>query len=516
MNHLTRRAVLFGIAVTALAGGVFKYFGGRESPLRAFFASPKIAGMPTKQISGTLIDWKARSKITYDLLFDYEAVGPHLPVVWLDAERRNYNFDMFALPAYLGDYRQNPQRSGSHEALSGLGAVLGASVAGIDMRDYEGRNFVRECLGYHQKNRVAKILFNQTGDSGSESSFWYMIYPNIAFFAINSFYPDEPEFDSVSKDIANEFVQMLKHLKSIEGEFTFEFTGYNFLDKEGVYGGHREPDAAAGVAWVLYMAYLRFGDKQYLDGAQKCLEYLDVRSVEENPFYEILLAFGVTIAARMNKTEGTSYDVAKYFDWIFDGFSDSRAGWGIISDVWGLTEVHGLQGSVTDSGGYAFAFNTFNIVAAIAPLPIYAPEYASQIGKWLFNVALSARLFYPDQVLPENQSQPELRDTYGGAFAYEGIRKEWAFIFPFATADSRRNTWAQTDLGIYGSSLVGVMGGIIHHVEDSGVVVFEISKTDFFADSKEPVYLAYNPNQSTTRYLDQEIFSGESVLSLTI
>jgi hypothetical protein len=74
-------------------------------------------------------------------------------------------------------------------------------------------------------------------------------------------------------------------------------------------------------------------------------------------------------------------------------------------------------------------------------------------------------------------------------------------------------TWAQTDLGIYGSGLVGVMGGLIHHIEDSGVVVFEISKTDFFADSKTPVYLAYNPNDSATNYLGQTIESGESVLA---
>jgi len=513
MNNLTRRGLIIGGAASLLVGGLYKFLGKSGATLKAFVASPKIAAMPINQVSGVLIDWKARAKLTYALLFDFNAKGPHLPVVWQDTERRNYNFDMFALPAYLGDYRQNPEHMGSHESLSGLGAVLGASLAGMNMRDYQGRDFVKECLGYHQQNRVAKILFNQTADSGSESSFWYMIYPNISFFAINSLYPDEPQFDAVSKDIANEFVQMLDHLKTIEGKFSFEFAGYNFLNKEGVYGGHREPDAAAGVAWVLYMAYLRFGDKKYLDGAQQCLNYLDERPVNENPFYEILLAFGVTIAARMNKTEGTNYDVAKLFDWIFDGFSDARAGWGIVSDVWGLTEVHGLQGSSTDSGGYAFTFNTFNAVAAIAPLPIYAPQYASQIGKWLYNVALSARLFYPDQVPPENQSQPELRDTYGGAFAYEGIRKEWAFVVPFATADSRRNTWAETDLGIYGSSLVGVMAGLIHHIEDSGIIVFEISKTDFFSDSNKPIYLAYNPNKSVTKYLDQEINSGESILA---
>jgi hypothetical protein len=157
MKNLTRRALLVGGAAAVLGGALFKFLGNGGAKLKAFLASPKISGMPTKQVAGVLIDWKARSKVTYELLFDYEAKGPHLPVIWLDKERRNYNFDMFALPAYLGDYRQNPERAGSHEALSGLGSVLGATLTGIDMSDYKGRNFVRECLGYHQQNRVAKI-----------------------------------------------------------------------------------------------------------------------------------------------------------------------------------------------------------------------------------------------------------------------------------------------------------------------------------------------------------------------
>ena len=513
MKSLSRRSLIIGAVALAPAAWLAKHFGTGGASSVASATSAKIDGMPINQVSGILIDWKARAASTYKLLFDFKAEGQHLPVIWVDTERRNYNFDMFALPAYLGDYRQNPAHMGSHESLSGVGAVLGASLAGIDMANYEGRDFVVECLGYHQQNRVAKILFNQTADSGSESSFWYMIYPNIAFYAINGMYPKQSMFNQVSREIADELLQMLDHLKTIEGEFTFEFSGYNFLNKEGVYGSHTEPDASAGVAWILYMAYSRFGDQKYFDGAKRCLDYLEKRTVDENPFYEILLAYGVIIAARMNKVEGTKYDVAKLFSWIFDDFSDARAGWGIISDLWGLTEVHGLQGSVSDSGGYAFTFNSFNAIAALAPLPIYSPEYTHLIGKWLYNAALSARLFYPDQVPAENQSQPELMNTYGGALAYEGIRKEWAFTIPFATADSRRNTWAETDLGVYGSSLVGVLAGLIHHVEDSGVVVFEISKTDFFALQPNPVYLAYNPNKTSVTYAGVELSSGDSVLS---
>jgi len=512
MPNYSRRSIILGGALALFGGGALAYIKNIPAKIRPFVPSPKISAMPVNQSTGVLIDWKVRAESTYKLLFDFKAKGPSLPVVWNDTEKRNYNFPMFALPAYLGDYRQNVDRMGSHESLSGLGAVLGASIAGMDMRNVDGRNLVTECLGYHQQKGISKILFNQTGESGSESSFWYMIYPNIAFFAINSLYPSEPQFDEVSRQIADEFLNMLENLKTIEGEFSFEFVGYNFLAREGTYGGHREPDAAAGVAWILYMSYLRFNDEKYLAGAKKCLDYLEKMTDEQNPFYEILLTFGVTVAARMNKEQGTNYSFDKYFNWIFDGFSDARAGWGIISDLWATTEVHGLQGSVTDSGGYAFAFNTYNTIAALAPLPIYAPEYASEIGKWLYNAAVSSRLFYPDQLPPENQSQPELRETYGGALAYEGIRKEWAFIIPFQTADSRRNGWAQTDLGIYGSSLVGVLAGLISSVEASGLVIFDISKTDFYSTSKAPVYLAYNPTKDVITYKSMAIQSGEANL----
>ncbi len=511
-NFISRRNVLLGAMGVVALGFLGKTLLKGGAVVRKFVPSAKIAGMPINQSTGVLIDWKARAQATYDVLFDFHAKGPNLPVIWLDTEKRNYNFDMFALPAYLGDYRQNPQHQGSHESLSGIGAVLGASLTGMDMRSYQGRDFVTEILGYHQQNGIAKVLLNQTEDSGSESSFWYMIYPNIAFYAVNSLYPSEPIFDGVSREIADQFLEMITHLKSIDGKLSFEFAGYSFLKKEGVDGSWKEPDSAAGVAWIFYMAYFRFQDKKYLDGAKIALNYLEKKTVDENPFYEVLLAYGVIAAARMNSQEKTNYDVGKLFSWIFDGFSNVRAGWGIVSDSWGVYEVHGLQGSTVDSGGYAFAFNSFNMVAALAPLPIYSPEYTQEIGKWLYNVALSARLFYPDQLPAENQSQPELMKDYRGGIAYEGLRKEWAFVYPYATADSRRSTWAATDLGIYGSGLVGVMSSLISSVESSGVMVFEISKTDFFPLTPTRVLLAYNPTKTTQSYQGKEIPSGGSVL----
>ena len=62
----------------------------------------------------------------------------------------------------------------------------------------------------------------------------------------------------------------------------------------------------------------------------------------------------------LNAVEGANYDVAKLLDWVFDGCKSpaGRTGWGIIVGKWGDYDVSGLQGSITDGGGYAFLMNS--------------------------------------------------------------------------------------------------------------------------------------------------------------
>ena len=63
-------------------------------------------------------------------------------------------------------------------------------------------------------------------------------------------------------------------------------------------------------------------------------------------------------AAYLNAVEGANYDVAKLLDWVFDGCQSptGRTGWGIIVGKWGDYDVSGLQGSITDGGGYAVSY----------------------------------------------------------------------------------------------------------------------------------------------------------------
>ena len=55
---------------------------------------------------------------------------------------------------------------------------------------------------------------------------------------------------------------------------------------------------------------------------------------------------------------------------------------------------------------------------------------------------------------------------------------------------------AITDLGLYGSSDVGMLGGIIHTTDVRGILQWNLNKTDFFAPGTNPAFLYYNPYDS--------------------
>lgn len=68
----------------------------------------------------------------------------------------------------------------------------------------------------------------------------------------------------------------------------FYYTAFNFNSMTPVYNGiWREPDAAAAVAWLEYIAWLKWGNSKYLTAADWCIQYLN--EIDFNPLYEILL-----------------------------------------------------------------------------------------------------------------------------------------------------------------------------------------------------------------------------------
>lgn len=81
------------------------------------------------------------------------------------------------------------------------------------------------------------------------------------------------------------------------------------------------------------------------------------------------------------------------------------------------------------------------------------------------------------------------------SIAYEGLRYEWKGRSPYATGDPLAYQWGpKTDLGLYGSSYVGLLGGIIRTSNVPGILQLNCLATDFFHDRAYPTYLYYNPH----------------------
>jgi len=236
---------------------------------------------------------------------------------------------------------------------------------------------------------------------------------------------------------------------------------------------------------------VRFGDANHLAAAENCLRFLQRQP--RNPYYEVLLPFGTLTAARLNAEQGRDYHVDRLLHWCF-GISDTRGGWGVTVGNWGGYDCDGLLGSIDNRCGYAFAMNTFAQAGALVPLARYEPRYARALGKWMLNLANAARLFYPGALPPGHETSGFWKGDPRQVIAYEGLRYEWQGKSPCATGDPVALDWGpKTDLGLYGSSYVGMLGAIVCRTSDPCILQLDCLATDFFRGQAWPTFLCYNP-----------------------
>ena len=441
--------------------------------------------MPDLPTPFEMKDWRAEA-LAYDrFVFDFHTHGQYLPLIWWDTTHHNTTHPTFGLPSYVGDLKAFGD---NHEGVNCMGALLGAAIAGID-KSKGPHNWLLDCEQYY--NPVERIVLNRPLQQ-SGGSFWYDIWPNILFFALSDHYPGAGQMDSMMRASADRWADACDALTGPDGLANFDHTAFRFSDMKPVDNGQwREPDAAGGIGWLEYMAWVKWKDPRYLKAADLCMEFLQKRGA--NPFYEVLMPYGAYIAARMNGEQGRSYDVQKFGAWCF-GISQSRGGWGVIVGRWGGYDCSGLVGSVDNLGGYAFIMNSFATAGALVPLVRYDHRYAHAIGKWMLNLSNAARLFYPNALPADHQSSAFWTGDPGHVIAYEGLRKEWDGKRPYATGDPVRFHWGpQTDLGLYGSSYVGLLGGIISRTNDEKILRLDCLATDYFHGPAYPTFLYYNP-----------------------
>jgi hypothetical protein len=382
-------------------------------------------------------DWPQVTRDYLGLVLSFDLQGQHLPLVnWISNERK-----MISFPSYVGGPRDA-------EAINFLGAVVSGSLVGLDMRNYREQDWVT--LGNNFFNQEEGVYTNRLGDD-TGSSFWYDLLPNILAYQLNDLYPGDAIRDQQAHSIAQGWQKVSEALGGKTEPFSlpnFDHTGFNIRTMETREKGWIEPEAAAGIAWLEYMAWTKFKDPQFLATADLCIRTLEQRPPEQSALYEVLLPYGALIAARMNAELGSNYDVAKLVNDCFDAraYPQARPGWGVISDCWQGMDVHGLVGSTTDGQGYAFAMNSYQWAGALAPLARYDTRYAHDIGKWVLNLANASRLFYSNAHDAAHQSSSDWANEYDptAAIAYEGIRK-WKRGAATARADYKTTSGKITE-----------------------------------------------------------------------
>lgn len=467
----------------------------------------RVEQMPDFPQPFKIIDWKQKALQFDSLVFNFSNTSGGGPFIWLDSARRNFDQVTYGLYTVIGDVRQGPTKNNGefHEALTAYNSLISAGLLGIDKTSQQGYNYVKMAQNYFNSDTKWNIVMNNTNPAvamaggGYGRDWWYDVYPNVLYYGVAALYPDVENTEMIQRSVADQFY---KADSTLQGNYNFSY--FDYAQMKGMINNvPQQQDIAGGHAWVLYSAYQKFGDDRYLKGAKSATEAL--LNQKESRFYEILLPFGAYTAARLNAEQGTNYDVTKLLNWSFDGCQakDGRYGWGVIAERWGDYDVHGLQGSITDGGGYGFFMNSVAMAWPLVPMVKYEPQYAKTIGKFMLNAVNASRLFYPDQVDDTHQWLPEMKDITNGIIGYEGIRKMDDYnnpalkgVTPVSLGDGPKWVSGQPKesmFSLYSTSIAGVFGAIVHTTDVEGILALDCNITDFYAENKYPEFLYYNP-----------------------
>ena len=458
----------------------------------------RVTQMPALPSPYLMRDWK-KVAIRYDsLIFSLNATGQYLPLMQLKPAGINYPS---LQPIFLDSYVGASSHGNQSEAINIIPSLVGASLVGIDKSNQNGVNWVVKAKDFFNKANGQDVYLNGAS-AASGADWWYDVMPNVFFYQLYSQYPGTPDFDTQFISVADRWLAAVEIMGGSTTPWAtpnMDYAGFNLSTMTPNSGGVTEPESAGTIAWLLYHAYGKTGDKKYLEGAQMAMAFLS--QLNSNPSYEIQMPYGSLVAAKMNAELGTHYAVEKMVNWSFD--QSTKRNWGTIVGTWGGADVSGLVGEIDNPNtGYAFAMNGFEQAAALVPMVKYDKRFAHDIAKWTLNMANASRLFYA-QYLPQiNQDDFTWSTTYDphSVIAYEALKQiSLVGAIPlYATGDAKRNGWAQTNLGIYGASHIGYLAALMEKTDVDGILLLDMNKTDFFGQNAYPSFLVYNPGPTTT------------------
>jgi len=495
--------LLFALAFAGTACHQAENYGDKVQQI----SIPRIERMPAMPSPYKILDWKLKAKALDDFAFDLHSTLPSGPLIWIDNSQRNIPKATFGIYTAIHDARQGALHNHGefHESLNSFALIVGAGLVGIDKTNQNGYNYVKMIQNYFNSANGWNIMMNNTCPEvallggGYGRDWWYDVFPNVLYYAICDLFPHVEGADSLQHLIAEQFY---KANAVLNGNYDYSYFDYSKM-KGVVSSIPLQQDAAGGQGYVLYAAYQKFNDPKYLEGAKSAIASLN--NQKESCFYEILLPVGIYTAARLNAEEGTDYDLTKMLNWVFEGNKNpkGRTGWGILVDKWGEYDVSGLQGSITDGGGYAFLMNSIKTAMPLVPMVKYAPQYARAIGKWMLNNVNACRLFFPGEIDDAHQWLPEQKNLTNGIIAYEGLRKADDYgkaglkgVSPVALGDGPKWNAAnppESMFSVYSTAPAGVFGAIVSTTDVEGILRLDCNATDFYARKPYPVCLYYNP-----------------------
>ncbi|GHT96206.1 hypothetical protein FACS1894141_6110 [Spirochaetia bacterium] len=451
----------------------------------------------------TYTDYGGLAKAYHRIVFDFDAQGPYLPFI-----REDETYNSIGIAAYVGDGRRGSD--GSQEAVTVLAAALSASLNGIDMADYRGRDYFPALNAFFSK--AEGVILNNPGGRSADTSMWYVLYPAILYTQLSLSHDNQAIMRTNTLTTIESWYSAYEIIRDQE-QFDFDLTGFDFIAQKAYRNGiWKEPDAAVGMAILFHYGYILTKAEKYLDAVFSLMDYIE--GYFGGPLYELLLYYAPVMTAELNALYGTHYDSTKALNRVFDGNSIPRGGWGSLSGKWGDYEVNGLFGSKTDGGGYAFSMNTFAAAGAIAPLARYDTRYARSIGKWLLHLHSNGRYFFSTETAREHQSlftaavQNVPSAAIRQAVPYEGIRNRYTGKSPWFGGDPTVYGWAETDLSLYSGAHTGIPGALFEQTNQTGILKVDLCATDVTRLDAWPTYLVYNPWQED-REVNYTVQGGE-------
>jgi hypothetical protein len=455
---------------------------------------PRVDQMPDFPQPYHMRDWKEVARNYDTLVFNLNATGQFFPLASIFENTTNYpDHPALAIQSYVGT--NSPP---GKEAINILPAVVGATLVGMDKSNQNGINWPLYCEEYFNRRPEENVYLNGPVSS-SGHDWWYETMPNVFFYQLNYFYPNTGDFEYQVTTIADRWLEAVYAMggSTTPWEPTYmNYRAFKLSTMTPTEDDVKQPEAAGAIGWILYQAYIITGDDKYRIGAELCLDFLS--NWDQNPSYEIQLPYGVYIAARMNAELGSFYNIDKMINWCFD--KGELRGWGVIAGNWGGNDMDGLIGEVNISQpDYVFHMNSLEHVSALVPMIRYDDRYATAIGKWVLNAANASRFYYSDYLPDEMQDNEDWVSLYdpNSAIAYESLLEK--DDGPYGTGDAMNGGWAETNLGLYGSSHVGVFGGIIEKTNIEGVLQLDLLATDYYGNDAYQTYLYFNPNNGSVQ-----------------